>query len=83
MPHFKAFGMMNFQYELRFCRKIHNKGTMSQWQIQVTIFLSGTDVTTKSSPFCILSNFFFAPSREIYHILLLLATTKIWVMKIE
>ena len=44
MPHFKAFGMMNFQYELRFCRKIHNKGTMSQWQIQVTFF-KWADVT--------------------------------------
>ena len=46
MPHFKAFGMMNLQYEVRICHKIHNKGTMSQWQIQVTIFFSGTDVTT-------------------------------------
>ena len=45
MPHFKAFGMMNLQYEIRICHKIHNKGTMSQWQIKVTIFLSGTDVT--------------------------------------
>ena len=44
MPHFKAFGMMNLQYEVRICHKIHNKGRMSQWQIQVTIFLSGTDV---------------------------------------
>ena len=46
MPHFKAFGLMNLQYEIRICHKIHNKGTMSQWQIQVTIFLSGTDVST-------------------------------------
>ena len=44
MPHFKAFGMMNLQYEVRICHKIHNKGRMSKWQIQVTIFLSGTDV---------------------------------------
>ena len=44
MPPFKAFGMMNLQYEIRICHKIHNKGTMSQSQIQVTIFLSGTDV---------------------------------------
>ena len=36
--------MMNLQYEIRICHKIHNKGTMSQWLIQVTIFLSGTDV---------------------------------------
>ena len=45
MPHFKAFGMMNLQYGIRICHKIHNKGTMSLWQIQVTIFLSGTDVS--------------------------------------
>ena len=38
---------MNLQYEIRICRKIHNKGTMSQWQIQVTIFLSGTDVSCR------------------------------------
>ena len=44
MPHFKAFGMMNLQYEKRFVKKIHNKGAMSQLQVQVTIFLSGTDV---------------------------------------
>ena len=31
--------------EIIICHKIHNKGTVSQWQIQVTIFLSGTDVT--------------------------------------
>ena len=36
--------MMNLQYEKRFVKKIHNKGAMSQLQIQVTIFLSGTDV---------------------------------------
>ena len=45
MPHFKAFGMMNLQYEISICCKIHNKGKMSQWQIQVTIFLSGTEFT--------------------------------------
>jgi hypothetical protein len=43
MPHFKAFGMMNLQYEIRICNKIHNKDTMGQLKIQVTIFLSGTD----------------------------------------
>ena len=43
MPHFKAFGMMNLQYEIETCNKIHNKGTMIWWLIQVTIFLSGTD----------------------------------------
>ena len=48
MPHFKAFGMMNLQYEIRICHKIHNKGTMSRWQIQVTIFLSGTDISHSS-----------------------------------
>ena len=44
MYHLKAFDMMNLQYGRRICNKIDNKGTMSQWQIQVTIFLSGTDV---------------------------------------
>ena len=44
MPHFKAFGMMNLKYEIRIFQKIHNKGAMSQWQIQATIVLSGTDV---------------------------------------
>ena len=47
MPSFKAFGVKNLQYEIRICLKIDNRGTMSQWQIQVTIFLSGTDVTYK------------------------------------
>ena len=36
--------MMNFQLEIRICHRIHNKGTVSQWLIQVTIFVSGTDV---------------------------------------
>ena len=45
MPHFKAFGMRNLQYEVETCNKIHNKGTMSQWLIKVTIFLSGTDIS--------------------------------------
>ena len=49
MPYFKAFGMMNLQYEKRFVKKIHNKGAMSQLQIQVTIFLSGTDVSQAAS----------------------------------
>ena len=44
MPHFKAFGMWNLQYEIETCHEINNKGTVSQWLIQVTIFLSGTDV---------------------------------------
>ena len=35
---------MNLEYVIRIRHKIYNKGTMSQWQIQVTIFLSGTDV---------------------------------------
>ena len=52
MPHFKAFGMMNLQYEIRICQKIHDKGTMSQWQIQVTIFLSGTDVKSPHGVIC-------------------------------
>ena len=48
MPLFKAFGMINLQYEIRIFQKIHNKGAMSQWQLQVTIFLSETDVTLGS-----------------------------------
>ena len=32
-----------------FVKKIHNKGAMSQLQIQVTIFLSGTDVSQAAS----------------------------------
>ena len=32
MPHFKAFGMMNLQYEIRICHKIHDKDTMSKCQ---------------------------------------------------
>ena len=47
MPHFKAFGMMNLKYETRIFKKIHDKGAMSQWQLQVTIFLSETDVRSK------------------------------------
>ena len=43
ISHFKAFGMRNLQYEIETCHKIHNKGTISRWLIQVTIFLSGTD----------------------------------------
>ena len=43
MSHFKAFGMRNLQYAIETCNKIHNKGTMIWWLIQVTIFLSGTD----------------------------------------
>ena len=49
MPHFKAFGMRNLQYEIETCHKIHNNGTMSLWLFQVTIFLSGTDVTVRNS----------------------------------
>ena len=45
MHHFKAFGIMNLQYKIRICHKIQNKGKMRQLQMQVTIFLSGTDVT--------------------------------------
>ena len=28
MPQFKAFGMMNLQYEIRICQKSHNKVTI-------------------------------------------------------
>ena len=47
MPHFKAFGMMNLQYEIRICHKTHDKGTTIKLPTQVTIFLSGTDVNKK------------------------------------
>ena len=40
-PHFKAFCMMNLQYEIRICQKKYNTGTMTNTS---TIFLSGTDV---------------------------------------
>ena len=30
MPHFKAFGMINLQYKIRICHKMHDKGTMSK-----------------------------------------------------
>ena len=46
MSHLKAFDMMNLQYGRRIYNKIHNKGKMNQWQIQVTIFLSETDEQT-------------------------------------
>ena len=32
MPHFKAFGMMDLQYVLRICHKIHNKGWLARAQ---------------------------------------------------
>ena len=32
MPHFKAFGMMNLQYEIGICHKIHDEGTTSKCQ---------------------------------------------------
>ena len=43
MPHFKAFGMMNLQYlwKKEFDKKII---IQAQYQIQVAILLSGTDV---------------------------------------
>ena len=57
MPHFKAFGILNFQLEIRICHRTHNKGTVSQWQIQVTNFLNGTDVKTKGEK----KSLFFIP----------------------
>ena len=47
MPRFKAFDMRNLQYKIETCNKFHNEGTMSRRLIQVTIFLSGTDVRDK------------------------------------
>ena len=33
IPHFKGLGMLNFQYEIRMCKNIHNKVTMWMlWQ---------------------------------------------------
>ena len=37
MPHFKA-GMINLQYEIRICHKIHDKGTTSKWQHKLRSF---------------------------------------------
>ena len=47
VPHLKALGMINLQYGIRICHKSHNEGRMCRWQIQVTIFLSETDVKKK------------------------------------
>ena len=45
MPHIKAFGMMNLQYEIRICHEIHDKGTTSKCQHKLlSFYLSGTDV---------------------------------------
>ena len=41
MPHFKASGMINLQYEIRICHKIHDKGTMSKRQYKLLSFLVG------------------------------------------
>ena len=35
MPHLKAFGMMNLQYEIIICHKIHDKGIMSKCQYKL------------------------------------------------
>ena len=53
MPHFKAFGMMNLQYEVRICHKIHDKGTTSKCQHELLSFnfLSWTDVILLHGPF--------------------------------
>ena len=29
MPHFKAFGMLNLQHEIRICQILYNKGTIT------------------------------------------------------
>ena len=33
MPHFKAFGMKNLQYEIKTCHKIHNKSTNTSYYL--------------------------------------------------
>ena len=38
MSHFKAFGTMNLQYEVRIYHKIHEKGTMSKFQYKLLSF---------------------------------------------
>ena len=43
MLDFEAFSMMNLQYEIRICHKIHKRHNESIRQ-QLTIFLSGIDV---------------------------------------
>ena len=72
MPHFKAFGMRNLQYEIETCNRIHNKGTMSRWQIQVTIFFSGTDF--KQSFYKVFSN----DSYDCWNFILLMAKLRPW-----
>ena len=41
MPHLRAFGKMNLQYEIRICHEIYDKGTTSKFTTHVTIFLTG------------------------------------------
>ena len=43
MPRVEAFVIMNLQYEVRICHKIHNKCTMNQYYLSFSE--SGTDVT--------------------------------------
>ena len=38
MPHFKAYGMINLQNEIRICQNIDNKGTMTK--TSYNLFLS-------------------------------------------
>ena len=35
MPHFKAFGKMNLQYEIGICHKIHDKVTLFCTNLEV------------------------------------------------
>ena len=38
MPHLKAFGMINLQYEIRICQKIYNRVTMTVYVKCVFLF---------------------------------------------
>ena len=43
MPHFKAFGKMNLQYEISICHKIHDKLKGTNANTSYYLFLSGAD----------------------------------------
>ena len=48
MLHFKAFGVINLQYEIRICHKIHDKGTMSKFQHKLLSFKVGLTLAKNS-----------------------------------
>ena len=64
MPHFKAFGMSSLLYEIETCYKIHNKGTLSQWPMQVTIILSGQTLWTQRLFFALIHSLSHNPKKN-------------------